>query len=427
VNFFRLHRNIQVRIISLFLSRTASNTVFPFIGIYFADELGNKAAGLILFSVLFVTMLITFPGGYLADRFGRKRIMLIAEGMMFAAFVGMTLANIPQIDSVWLTWVMMLLHSVGMGISLPASDALLIDASNQENRRTVYTLHYWVHNLSILFGSMIGGLFFLEHRIWLFAFLAAASAINLVLFAVFITELMPASQKNPPSSRFWGDFAQNYRIVAGDRLFILYWLASLAIFFLEFQFPYYITVQLHQEFPVQTFTVPGLFTVEVDGIRAISWIRIENTVLIVAGTILLSSMLKKIPDPVALQTGIVLYTLGYSSLVLIGDFGLLLLAVLTFSLGEIIFIPVKQAMLAEIADENARSSYMATHNLIFHFGRWIGSLGITIGAWIPPEGMALLFLLSGIVGFTLFRMVLRRMSSRLSTPSSKKGQAIEQS
>ncbi|WP_124728017.1 MDR family MFS transporter [Staphylospora marina] len=415
MNFFGLHRNIRIRLVSLFLTRTANNTVFPFVGIYFVDKLGTDKGSLALFLISLVTMLAGFPGGYLADRIGRKKMILISESFMFLAFAGMTLANSPLLDSVRLTWWMMILHGAGLGLSLPATDAMIIDSSNSENRRTVYTLQYWIYNLSIMIGSLIGGLYFLDKRFWLFLALSVVSLINLLLFAT-LRELMPAPTKAPDLSEFLSDFSASYRKVAVDRLFILYWIASLAVLSLEFQFPYYVTVLLHRTFPEQTLSISGLFSATLDGIQAVSWLRMENTVLIVAGALLLSSWIKKMNDRAALTGGIALYTVGNAALVLTQDIGLLLLAVFVYTLGEVIFIPVKQSMLADLADERSRSAYMAVYNQLFHVGRLAGSLGISLGARLTPGWMAFLFLITGFAGLMLFRTICRRMEHRLSSP-----------
>ncbi|MEB2495081.1 MFS transporter, partial [Peribacillus frigoritolerans] len=48
MGFWSMHRNIKIRIITSFLTRTVSTMIFPFMAIYFSVKLGSAIAGALL-------------------------------------------------------------------------------------------------------------------------------------------------------------------------------------------------------------------------------------------------------------------------------------------------------------------------------------------------------------------------------------------
>ena len=68
-------RPLKVRLFGEFFSNLSFWMVFPFLAIYFAEEFGASAAGMLLvFSQLF-SVAANLVGGYCADRFGRRTML----------------------------------------------------------------------------------------------------------------------------------------------------------------------------------------------------------------------------------------------------------------------------------------------------------------------------------------------------------------
>ncbi|WP_156807304.1 hypothetical protein [Effusibacillus pohliae] len=116
--------------------------------------------------------------------------------------------------------------------------------------------------------------------------------------------------------------------------------------------------------------------------------------------------------------------LGHTLLGFVNAASVLILAVFILTLGELIYVPVKQSTLAEIAKENLRSSYMALNGMVFQGARILGALGITVGASLSPGAMSSLYLLMGLFGLFLFYLVTahaiwRRVSGFLSCSMSE--------
>ncbi|MCQ2011332.1 MFS transporter [Sporolactobacillus sp. STSJ-5] len=397
--FLSLHRNIKIRLLTSFISRFVGNMVFPFMAIYFAKEFGTATTGFLLLLNVMASLSVSFFGGYTSDRFGRKRIMIIAQLIQIVAFSLMAAANSPWFLSPEITFVMMLLQSISSGFMNPAAEAMLIDVSTKENRQFMYSVNYWSVNLSIAAGTIIGGLYFNSHRFTLFIILTVTSLFVFSLLAFFMNESNTQSTSKDQTAninRFIRDMSKSYQTVMTDHRFLVFCLAHLLILSLEFQMNNYIAIRLSREFHSL------IWNRSVDGLTLLSWLRVENTVLIVLFTLLVNQWMKHYRPHYVLFTGLVLYSSGYIILAFSNHWLLLFFMIIVSSLGELMYVPNCQTMLASMAQEHVRGAYMAVYGLVFQGAKIIGSLGVIIGAFLPSFGMAILFSLLSCAGIYCF-------------------------
>ncbi|RNB84662.1 MFS transporter [Brevibacillus fluminis] len=409
MDFFQLHPNIRIRIVTSFLTRAVGTMIFPFMAIYFAEKLGKGLAGILLLVTIIAQILTSFYGGYLADRYGRKIVMVYAQVALVMSFAVMCLANSPLLDSAWLTFAMMLLQSICNGMINPAADAMLIDVSTKENRTFMYSISYWSTNLSIAIGALFGGLFFASHRFTLFLLLTMISLITLMLLVFFVQETYHRQPDLTPTTNQPGILRgvwQNYVSVMGDRRFLLYSLGGLLFIALEFQTPNYVAVRLQQEFIPQHLSLFDWGSIEMTGIKVLSMMQMENTILVVCLSLLVTHVIKKYKDTVVLYSGVIMYTIGYTIISYSNTLWLIAAAMLVATIGELMHVPVRQSYLAEIVKDEARSSYMAVNGLVNQGAKALGALGISAGAFLSSEMMTVLLLLMGIVGLLLTRSVI---------------------
>lgn len=409
--FKDLHPNIKIRIITSFMTRVVGTMIFPFMAIYLSDKLGQALAGIILLINVFVSILVGFYGGYVADIIGRKKMMVIGQLITVIAFIFMTAANSPWYDSAWVTSFMMLIQSISSGLMNPAAEAMLIDVSTKENRKFMYSINYWAVNLSIALGSIVGGFLFKDHRFELFISITVVSIITLYLVMFVMkesyTRSAPISQKKV---NVFKDMAISYKTVMKDRVFLWFCLASTLLVAIEFQLGNYVSVRLEQEFNSQLISFGDLFTYHLDGLRIISWIRTLNTVLIVAGTLLVTRWMRRYSDHKVIYVGFWMYTVGYAVLGFSNSILILVVSIFIATIGELMYVPIKQSMMADIVNDEARSSYMAVQGLTFQVAKILGAAGITIGSFVPSWGMALSYLVSGMLGIYCFTKVTRPLN-----------------
>lgn len=405
----KLHPNIKIRLLTSFISRFVGNMVFPFMAIYFAKEFGTAAAGLLLLLNVIASLITSFFGGYISDQFGRKHVMILAQVIQIAAFTIMAAANSPWLLSPGITFTMMLLQSVSSGLMNPAAEAMLIDVSTKENRQFMYSVNYWSVNLSIATGTIIGGLYFNSHRFMLFVILALTSVFVLTLLAFFMHESHHQSTTQNQATtvvQLLRDMGRSYQTVMNDYRFLVFCLAHLLILSLEFQMNNYIAIRLSQEFHAL------ILNHSVNGLKLLSWLRVENTLLIVVFTLAVNQWMKHYRSNHVLFVGLVLYSSGYVTLAFSNHWLLLTFMILVSSLGELMYVPNCQTMLASMAQDNVRGAYMAVYGLVFQGAKIMGSLGVIIGAFLPSYGMAVLYLFFSCIGMYCFYQSIHMKHSR---------------
>ncbi|ENQ3105072.1 MFS transporter [Bacillus cereus] len=402
MGFWSMHRNIKIRIITSFLTRTVGTMIFPFMAIYFSIKLGAALAGFLLLLNVIASLIVGLYGGYIADTLGRKKVMIIGQVIQVISIACMGVANSEYIDSPWLTFVFLLINSIGSGLMNPATEAMLIDVSTPENRKMMYSINYWAINLSIAIGAIFGGLLFEKYRFQLFMLLTSIALLTLYLITVYMEEVYVV-QKKAEKKNVLTDMVNNYRVVMKDKAFIILCLGSICALSLEFQINNYIGVRLQKEFETITFSFWNGSNFDLTGIRMLSWISTENTVLIVLFSALMVKIMNHFDDRKVLYVGLFIYTIGFTIFGASNSLWILLLAGLFQTIGEMMYVPISQSIRADMAKDDARSSYMAITSMVFQIAKMVGTLGIMIGSVIASLGMSILYCIIGISSILLFK------------------------
>ncbi len=408
MNFFQFHRTIKIRIIETFLSSAVGSMVFPFMAIYLSFHFGLKTAGLLLLINVFVGIAINFFGGYFSDTFGRKKIIVVAESMRFLAFSTMMICNSPWLTAPLITFFMMTVNSVCWGLAGPANQAMLIDVSKPEERKTIYTIIYWANNLSIAIGGIAGGFLFKEHLFELLLALSVTTLITWFLITFVIHEsYIPASTKEVRPADHARKLISNYKEVFSDRVFVLFVLAGVLVLSMEFQLTNYIGVRLADDFPLQS-----LFRFEFSGIEMTGFLRTENTILVVFLALFATRMIANLNDRTVLLTSCLVFVAGYTIISYTNNLWLLFAAMLFATIGEVLRVPVQQNYLANLPPEHARSSYLAVNGLTYNIGNLICSITITISAYLPKLGTTIFIAIIGFLGVLIFARILPALDER---------------
>ncbi|GGR73594.1 MFS transporter [Deinococcus seoulensis] len=395
-----LHPNVKTRITTSFLSRVVGSMVFPFMAIYFTAHLGAALAGTLLLAAGIVQFLAGLYGGALADALGRRRTLLTGEGLKLLAFTLMLLGNLHG-PNPWLTFAALLLVNISGGLINPAAEAMLVDVSTPDTRTFMYAINYWAVNLSILIGTLIGGWLYRDHFTLLLALLVGMSILTAALCTALMTETRAAS---PTARTDLGlkPLLRSYAQVITDRPFLLFVLGGILILSIEFTRTNHVAVHLAQHFPRADW-----LGVTLDGIRAASVLTAINTLLIVALTAPVARWLTSRDPHRPMHAGFALFALGFAGLAYSTHLPTLIAATVILSIGELLYVPTRQALLADLIPEERRGAYLATHGQVFTISKWIAALGLPVGAAIGGAGMAAALLLLGALGSLFTALALR--------------------
>ncbi|MCC2252142.1 MFS transporter [Virgibacillus sp. AGTR] len=394
-----LHPNIRMRIYTSFLSRVVGNMIFPFMAIYFSLKLNTTLAGILLTFQVIVQFATSLYGGYFADVIGRKKMMVFGETLKILAFIGMIAANSPWWSSPWMMYFSLLVVSISAGIVNPAADAMLIDVSTKETRVFMYSINYWAVNFSLMIGLIVGGWLFKTHLFELLISLLAVSIITFILTKFFIIETyVPRESTNIKGKYGLSPLLESYKKVIKDWPYIAFTLGGIAIFTIEFQRNNYIAVNLEQNFPPFNVSLFNFGNFYVDGIRMLSLITVENTILVILFAAIISKFVQSRSLYKYMYIGFVLFGLGYSLLLTSNNLLIIFSSVVILTLGELIFVPTRQSILAEVVNDDQRGAYMAFNGFVFQFGKMFGAMGIIVGNLIGTIGMIFLYILCVIIG-----------------------------
>ncbi|MBB6455257.1 DHA1 family multidrug resistance protein B-like MFS transporter [Salirhabdus euzebyi] len=401
-----LHPNIRIRIYTSFLSRVIGSMIFPFMAIYFTYHLNATLAGILLMVNVIVQFIASLYGGYLADILGRKRMMVLGEWMKLFAFAAMVLANSPLLTSPWITFLTMIIIGISSGFVNPAAEAMLIDVSTKETRAFMYSINYWAVNLSIMIGLIVGGWFYKSHLFELLIGLFIMSIITLWMTATLIQETYTSSSK---TKKEYGvkPLMKSYQTVIKDIPFMLFTLGGIAILSLEFQRNNFIAVRLEEEMVPKMLSIWNI-DMTIDGVKLLSLLTVENTIIIVFFTALVSKWIRNKPEQPIMYAGFILFGIGFAILAFSNSITHLVIATLILSIGELLYVPTRQSILADIVDDSRRGAYMAFNGFVFQIGKMFGALGIIIGQGIGGYGMAILYLLFVLFGILLTRVAITK-------------------
>ncbi|MEV1202514.1 MFS transporter, partial [Microbispora rosea] len=355
------------------------------------------------------------------DARGRRRTLLLGETGVCVTFALMAVADSPAWHSPALVYCGYLVNKFAASFAMPANDAMILDVTTPESRKLVYTINYWSINLALAFGALLGGFLYNGHFTLLLT-LAAAGTVAIAAATYFlIAETKPEETEQGlgetgatagPRGSILRDFANGYRLVLQDRAFGRLLVAATLFMSIELQLINYIGVRLARDLPAQNLLSIGSWSIRVDGVEMLGILRAENTVLVVALALVAHLVLRRVPDRVRMYAGAGLFTAGYMVLAVSDTGWVLLVAALVLTVGELMDVPVRQALLADMVPAASRTRYMAVYNLNIRVALVVASLCITVGSVLPPWGMAALYGVFGLVIIWQYHAILTPSAAR---------------
>ncbi len=383
MNIFQLPQNIKLRLITSFFNRMASNSVMPFMALFFTQEKNKIYAGIILLISVGVSFISGIVGGYLADRFKRKHLLYWTSTIAPTFLLIMTLCLIPEKRPIYLFAVIYLLFIFSNNLGRPALEAIILDSSTPKNRKAIYTLEYWLTNLSISLGAILGGLLYINHQILLFAILTIITYGISVAYFIWLEDEQVSVRKKTNDNMFI-DLLQSYQTALMDKRFVQLVLGFMFVFTAERSLSSYISVRLKE-----TFDTISIFNFEIEGVRMYSILNVENTLLVVCFTFLIANLTKSLSNKKILLIGLILYGIGYSLITSANNFFVLILLGFIATLGELLYSPVFNTEQANCIPEDQRGSYLAFSSLSFNGATLLSNASLILGAYLLPWQMSI--------------------------------------
>jgi DHA1 family multidrug resistance protein B-like MFS transporter len=411
--FFALHRNVRVRIGLAFVHKLIDAMILTFIAIYLAAHVGVALAGALILVFAVFAVFGMLAGGHLSERRGRRPVLIAGDLVGTAFLVLMAVAYFAD----WGPLAVYFSYAVvkfGTNLALPANDATIIDVTPPADRKYVYTVNYWVINVALGGGALLGAFLYSSHFGAVILGGAVAMAFALTVTVALVAETKPETPAPPVKLTGVAQFVQGYKVVLADSTFRRLIIAATLILTLEGQLSTAIGIRLATGFPTQAVFPFGA----VNGVQMLGVLKAVNTVLVVVFALFVNTLLRRMPDRARLYAGIALYAGGFAVLAVSDDAWLLLTACVVLTVGELMNLPVQQALLAELAPEDGRPRYLAAYYLHIRFGQVVNSVLISLSAVLATQGMAGIYLLFGVVIILQYRAILNRRPAPADAPVS---------
>jgi MFS family permease len=328
-----------------FIDRLGGNMIFPFFALYVTSrfDVGMTEAG-VLFAIFSVSGFFgNMIGGALVDRFGRRSILLF--GLVFSALSSLTMGMVESLYAFYLLAVFVGLLSDVAG---PAHNAMVADLLPEHQRADGYGILRVAANISWIIGPTVGGFLALRSYMLLFILDAISSLITAWIVYRKIPETMPEKTREGPEEDMLQTI-KGYARVAADRLFVAFMLACMLM-----------TVAY-----LQLYSTLAVYLRDVHGIQDQGYglLMSINATAVVLFQFAITRRTKAKPPMLLMALGSLLYMVGFSMYGLVSTYTLFVISMLIITFGEMIVLPIGQAIVANLAPQDMRGRYMAFFGL----------------------------------------------------------------
>lgn len=389
--------NLKVRLAGEILFNCLFWMYFPFMTLYFVDEFGAAVTGFLMMIPPVLAVFSDMYGGYCADRFGRKRMMIIAVGGEALLLLVFAFSPFPALD-----FIAFVLLAITGSLYHPACMAMVADLVPVDQRRPVFAVFYAAMNIGVVFGPILGAIFFFQYRTQLILTSAAVSAVLFVIMAKVFKETLPASAREQMQGmKVMAQFKQ-YGVIFRDITFLLYLLAGVLVAQIFMQLDLYLGVYLKAHVTEQPFLSIFDWQLTVNGEKLFGWMLSVNGLMVVLFTLLATKLVSTWSDQRVLVVSSLLFGLSFWFMAFSQNAWWLIGCMVLFTIAELIRTPVIQNFITRIAPEEKRGQYMGASSLQFSVGRAVAPIFVTLSAFLPPLGITSIIFLCGILGALIY-------------------------
>lgn len=298
---------------------------------------------------------------------------------------------------------------------------MMVDISTPKTREQIYTINYWSINLAFLLGSLVGGFAFGAFFFQLLLGAAVLVSVIALITLVAISETAPSDRTGTardPRAREQAQVAAG-RLHDGAARQRPGPPGPVRPADPQRRDP---DLVLHRRTPQH-----GLRAAAVAELRAVAADRRrcrdarhpaggEHPHRGLSGTVRRVAVRPASSDRQRIFGGIVLFTAGYMVWGASNAPWLLLAAAVVLTVGEIMSVPIRQVLLADLVPADDRSRYMAVYQINVQLGMVVASLCLALGVLIPAVGMSLLFGLFGVGALLIYWSLFRERDARAAVP-----------
>ena len=349
-------RAFKVLFASALIENAAFGLFIPFLTLFMKNDIGIEEVliGVVLMGYTISGVPAMIVGGVLADRIGRRTVLLTSLGLMslttlmyFFAFNFVTMFIVALADSF-----------VG-SMYMPAANAMIADVIPSPQRPKAFSAIRIAWNTGIVFGPVAG------------AIIVAASSIKVlflfgsaILFSAFIMNLIFIPETKPKDTGEEITFRKVLAVVS-DKPFLLLCALSSVFWFFFSQWMSVLPIYATENLGVKQYLFGLVFAV--------------SAVMVVLFQIPVTSRTEKRRRSGVLMLGQIIGAAGFGLIFFSWDFFSLLACIMIITTGEIVYMSIVSAIIADMSPESRRGIYMGFSGFVQTLG---GGIGFLFGMWL---------------------------------------------
>lgn len=332
--------------------------LLPFFALYITDHFGISMTQV---GQLFLIWAVSgtlggFVSGAIADKVGRKAVIIF--GLIFSAgtslFIGLA-------DDVRLVFGLAALVGFLSDIGGPAQAAMVTDLLPEKRHAEGFGVWRVVVNVAAVIGPLLAGILVTssEHYIRLFITDAVTSLVTAIIVFLIIPETKPAPKEGQvPESML--QVALGYRKVLRDFVYMAFIFMSIGAAM--------VYAQMNTTMPVYMRDVSNIPP------QGYSYLLSLNAAMVVLFQFWTTRKLRGYPPMLVMAVGVLLYAIGFGMFGFGNTLGYFAIAMVIITIGEMVAMPVAQAVAARFAPEDMRGRYLAMFNFSWAIPFAIGPL-----------------------------------------------------
>jgi predicted MFS family arabinose efflux permease len=324
-----------VLLVSVFGS-LAFSCIWTFVGIWAIEKLGASATqlGLAFMAASVASVVAGYLGGALSDRIGRKPVIMVGFGVEALFLLSLAAVGDRTVVGLGLVALGSAFGSVGGG----ASQAMVADLVPPDRHERAYASVRVALNLGVTLGPPLGGLLLLGGH-WPRLFLGAGALLLAVL--ALAAKLLPRrgafSPEKPPER-------SSFAVIRRDLPFLLFILSGGLAFLV------YVAYE----------TVLPISLVSSHGLSPSTWgfLVIVNPIAVTLLQLRLTRRVERYDPAPRLVIAMLLMGLPFLFLSVSASIPVVAFLIFIFVIGEMLWVPTSQAIVAGLAPPDLRGAYM---------------------------------------------------------------------
>jgi MFS family permease len=368
-----------------FLHAVAISARASFMGLWALRALGSSqtALGLTFAGAAIASLVAGYAGGHLSDRIGRRPLILTASAAQ--ALIAGALAFVG--GHVALGLALMVLAGGVEGAATAADQALLTDLVSRERHEYAFASARAVQNIGFVVGPLIGAALLTVGWRALFATTAAIGACGFFYALWAIPRRAEFAPAAPPKRASW-------HVLARDRSFAAVLAAGTlaAIVYLSYE------------------TLLPISLVQSHGLAPAAWgvLLAINPIVVVLFQIRLTRRVGNLDEFPRLAVGVAAMGLPFLLVPVSTALPLLVVLLLIFVLGEMLWAPPSLGLIARIAPDDMRGAYLGAGNAMWPAAFALGPLiGLQVRSALGDTAMWIAIAIAGALAVALYAVATR--------------------